>query len=56
MPTPTAAPSVLSVETVGRAKKRLKKPEEQRGEIHIKECGQELSISLLKNAVQLADT
>lgn len=56
MPTPKAAPSVLLVETVGRAKKRLRKPIEQPGEIHIKGCAQKLCISFLKHAVQLADT
>lgn len=55
MPMPIAAPSVLPVEMVGRAKKRLRKPMEP-GEMHIKECAQELCISFLKNAVQPADT
>lgn len=55
-PKPIAALSVLPVEMAGRGKKRLRKPMEQPGEIHIKECAQELCISFLKNAVQPADT
>lgn len=56
MPTSTATPSILPVENVGRAKKRLRKPMQQPGQIHIKEWAQELCISFPENAVHLADT
>lgn len=49
VPVPIAAPSVLLVRLQGRARKELRKPILQPGEIRIKECTQEPWISFLKN-------